>query len=73
MRKNKRFKDMSKTEAVLRARINALEWVLMLDGRWTEDSEVSLIQLSDIPQDRAIADEIMRCVTKLEKMGVVLK
>lgn len=68
MKRNSKLKNMSKTEAVLRARINALEWVLMLDGRWTNDSEVGLIQLSSVPQDRAIATEIMRCVEKLEQI-----
>lgn len=59
---------MSRAELVIRARMNALEWVLMLDGRWNKDSEVGLIQLSSVEQDRLIADELIRLNEKLEKI-----
>lgn len=63
-----KIKQMSKTEAVLRARMNALEWVLMLDGRWSNDSEVGLIALSSVEQDRLIAAELIKLNDKLEKL-----
>lgn len=69
----KKLKDMTKTEAVIRARMNALEWVLMLDGRWSKDSEVGLIQLSSVEQDRIIANELMRLNAKLEKIEALRK
>lgn len=62
----KRYEN-DKTEFVLRARMNALEWVLMLDGRWSKDSEVGIIQLSSVEQDRRIANELMKLAEKLEK------
>lgn len=60
-----KLKDMTKTEAVLYARMNALEWVLIQTGRWTKDSDVALIQLSSDPMDRLIANELMRIAAKL--------
>jgi hypothetical protein len=60
--------NAAKAEFVIRARMNALEWVLMLDGRWSKDSEVGLIQLSSVEQDRLIADELIKMNDKLEKL-----
>ena len=62
---------MSKAELVIRSRMNALEWVLMLDGRWSKDSDVGLIQLSSVEQDRLIADELIKLNNKLEEIPVV--
>lgn len=67
MAKSKPNKDI-KDEIIIRARMNALEWVLMLDGRWSKDSEVGLIQLSSVKQDRIIADELIKLNEKLEKI-----
>jgi hypothetical protein len=75
MQREAALADLEKVDAerVIRARMAALEWVLMLDGRWSKDSEVGLIQLSSVKQDRRIANELMKLNDKLEKItGVKL-
>lgn len=54
------FIDTLLAEKVREAEIKKLEWVLKIDGRWNDESDVGLIQMSANAQDRAIADEIMR-------------
>lgn len=59
------------TEKMREARIEggftALEKVLVSTGRWTDDSDLGIIQLSSNDYDRLIADEAMRLHDALEQ------
>ena len=54
---------------IIKARMNALEWVLIQTGRWSNDSDVGLIAYSKLPEDRIIADELIRLKAHLDQIN----